>query len=187
MSILFEKPIKINRIITMSIEEARALEDPLRATMLDLLSRKPMSVEELARELRKVDKRYDKALTTIRYHLDSLKRAGLIELVKMKEVGGAVLKYYASRAKLLSYALPQDFEDNLKDIVEYTSREVSNLIQKIVRRYREEIIKTAEKLKPCPYCVTQHFKEYVIIEILQLAIARAIQTEEFKKVLKIKT
>ncbi len=69
--------------------------------MLDLLSKKPMSVHEIVQELKK--RGLFKNINTIRYHLQVLKDAGLVELVRTEEVKGGVLKYYASKRKV--YAL----------------------------------------------------------------------------------
>jgi hypothetical protein len=37
MSTLLEKPIKVNRIVTTSVEHARAIEDPARAKIVEIL------------------------------------------------------------------------------------------------------------------------------------------------------
>jgi transcriptional regulator, ArsR family len=37
MSTLLEKPIKVNRIVTTSIQHARAIEDPARAKVVELI------------------------------------------------------------------------------------------------------------------------------------------------------
>ncbi len=88
MSTLLEKQIKVNRIVTLSTEHARAIEDPARAKIMEILYRKSLSAEQIATELKK--KGYKKALTTVRHHLEILKNSGLIELVKIEEARGAI-------------------------------------------------------------------------------------------------
>ena len=171
---ILEKEARITHVITLSVDKARAIEDPIRAAMLDLLSEKPMSVEEIVRELRRFGRRYSKAHTTIRHHLDILRRAGLIELVRVEEAGGAVLKYYAAKAKFYGYEIPQEFEEKFREVVEFSSGRISKLIGELLSRYGGLIKEVASGLKPCPYCSLKHFEEYVILEILQRAIADAI-------------
>ncbi|KAF6242167.1 transcriptional regulator, partial [Nitrosopumilus sp. b1] len=87
MSTLLEKQLKVNRIVTTSTDQARAIEDPSRAKIIENLYHKSMSAEQIANQLKKSG--YKKALTTIRHHLEILKEAGLIEIVKIEETRGA--------------------------------------------------------------------------------------------------
>ena len=63
-----------------------ALNDPVRIKILEILSHKQMTTEEIAKILRRSG--HKKATTTIRHHLDILKSAGLIEVSKMVEARG---------------------------------------------------------------------------------------------------
>ena len=76
MSTLMEKPIKVNRIVTTTTQQAKAIEEPTRAKILKILYKNQMTAEQILDELKKTG--YDKALTTIRHHLDILKISGLI-------------------------------------------------------------------------------------------------------------
>ena len=62
----------------MNSETARAIEDQARAKILKILYHKQLSAEQIHEELKKTG--YNKALTTIRHHLDILKISGLIEI-----------------------------------------------------------------------------------------------------------
>lgn len=182
MAILFEKPVKVNQLLTTSIEKAKALEDPIRVAIIEMLSHKAMSIEEIASELKK-RKRINKAPTSIRHHIEILKDAGLIELVKMEEVKGGVLKYYASNAKLLSFNAPADFETKFKPAVDETSHEVIKLIADLSRKYKKELKVMAEELKPCPYCNTRHFVEFLLLEILRSATVEAVKKKDFSELI----
>lgn len=181
---IFRKEVRITHVIALSVEKARALEDPIRAAMVDLLSERPMSVEELVKELKRFGKKYDKAPTTIRHHLDLLKKAGLVELVRVEEAGGAVLKYYSARARFYGYEVPQDFEEIFRGAIKSASDRIVHLMNELAAQNRELIKKTADRLKPCPYCASRHFEEYVILEIIQRAIAEAVNKPEFLKKVK---
>ena len=42
----------------------------------------------------------------------------------------------------------------------------------------------AETLKPCPYCNTQHFIEFLILEILRNATLEAVKKRQFSELIK---
>jgi len=75
MSTLLEKEIKVNRILTTSVQHARAIEDPARSKIIEILYHRALSADQISSELKKTG--YKKALTTVRHHLDILKEAGL--------------------------------------------------------------------------------------------------------------
>ena len=54
MSTLLEKKIKVNRIVTTSIEHARAIEDPIRAKTLEILYHKALSADQICSALKKI-------------------------------------------------------------------------------------------------------------------------------------
>jgi DNA-binding transcriptional ArsR family regulator len=176
MSVVFEKSPTLKELLITNTEKAKALEDPLRIAIIDMLSHKAMSVEEITNELKK--KKFNKAPTSVRHHIDILKDAGLIELVKMKEVkGGGVLKYYASSAKLFSYNAPKEFVTKFKPAIDETSNEIMQLLSKLTK-------KMAESPKACPYCNTQHFVEFLLLEILRSATVEAVKRKEFAELIK---
>ena len=83
MSTLLEKQIKVNRTVTTSIDHSRAIEDPARAKVVEMLYHNSLSAEQITIALKKNG--YKKALTTVRHHLEILKTSGLIEIVKIEE------------------------------------------------------------------------------------------------------
>src|SRR5690349_10393045 len=110
---LFQKDLHIQRVTTLGYAAAQALNDPVRIKILEILQHQQMSAEEIVRILG--NSGHKKATTTIRHHLDTLKRAGLIQATKMVEARGAVIKYYLPTLRAFSYETPNDFEiKNLK-------------------------------------------------------------------------
>ncbi len=107
MSTLLEKQIQVNRIVTMNVGQARAIDDPARVKIIQTLYKRALNAQQIANSLRKTG--YKKALTTIRHHIEILKETGLIELVKIEEKGGAITKFYGTSTKLLGFEMPQDF------------------------------------------------------------------------------
>src|SRR5579864_7591199 len=131
MSTLLQKEIKINRIVTTNIEQAKALDDPARIRILQILYHKQYSAEQIVEKLHKTG--YNKATTTIRHHLDVLKDAGLVEIVKMEEVRGAVLKYYGTSVRVLGHKLPPNFENEFSKTIVDASVKLEKVIKNIAQ------------------------------------------------------
>ncbi len=183
MSILFEKLPTIKEVLITNTEKAKALEDPIRVAIIEMLSHKPLSVQEIVQELKK--KKINRAPTSIRHHIDILKDSGLIELVKIEEAkGGGALKYYASNARLLSFNTPKDFETKFRPAIEETSNELMKMMNKLARTYDKELREMAGELKPCPYCNIQHFVEFLLINMLRKGTVEAIKKKEFANIIK---
>lgn len=179
MSTLFKKEAKINHVITTSVERSKALDDEARATIVTILSHKVLSTEEIVKELKKAG--YEKATTTVRHHLDILRDCGLIEIVRVQEVRGAVLKYYAATAKFLGFE--NSFDSSKYDrAISETSIKLLKIANSIVDRYGTAI-KNTNGLT-CPYCNMQHAKEYAILEIINKALAEMVQKKEFVDLVK---
>lgn len=180
----FEQIPMIKEVLITNAKKSKAIEDPIRIAIIDMLSHKPMSVGEITDEL-KTKKNINKAPTSVRHHIEILKDSGFIELVRMEEAkGGGILKYYASNTKLLSYSTPEDFESKFKPVIIETSNQLIKLVAKISNKYSKELKDMAETLKPCPYCNTQHFIEFLLLEILRDATVEAIKKKEFSELVK---
>lgn len=166
-------------MITTSVERSKALEDEARAIMLNILSHKPMSAEDLVKELKKAG--YEKATTTVRHHLDILRDCGLIEIVRIQQVRGAVLKHYASTVRFLGFENSFDSNKYVRAINE-TATKLLKITGSIVDKYGVSIKNTSDLA--CPYCNIHHGKEYTVIEILNRAMAEMVQKKEFIDLMK---
>ncbi len=162
MSTLLEKQIKVNRIVTTNIEQARAIEDPVRAKIVELLYRQAMSADQIANALKKYG--YKKALTTIRHHIEILKESGLIEIVKIEESRGAITKYYGTSTKLLDFQTPDDFETKYSKIIDNTSSK----IEKILKGLTPKTSKTKGKK-------SEDYSQYLVMEIMNRAMTNVFE------------
>lgn len=170
MSTLLQKEIKINRTLTTDVEQARALDDPARIKILKILYHKQLSTEQIVEELHKLG--YKKATTTIRHHLDILKRAGLVEIVKMEEIRGAVLKYYGTSIKLLGYKAPPNFDSDYSKTISDTSVKMQKVIQNITQNKTTKVKKkNLEKNNG----TEQNYDEYLLTEIVNRALTKAME------------
>ena len=162
MSILMEKEITINRIMSVNYDVFKALDDPIRGKIVQLLHKKQLNVGQICRRLKKFG--YKKAVTTIRHHTEILKDSGLIEIVKIEESRGAVTKYYGSSTKLLDFTLPLDFDKNYSKIITKTLPKLRKLVNSI-----SKIFPKTRKVHQISY------NNYIIMEIINRTMTNLLE------------
>ena len=162
MSILLEKEIVVDRIIVGNYEVFKALDDPIRGKIVQLLNKKQLNVDQITRRLKKLG--YKKAVTTIRHHIEILKNSGLIEIIKIEESRGAITKYYGSSTKLLDFTLPLDFDENYSKIISKTSLKLGKIIGTILKNFSK-----TRKIQQINY------NNYIVMEIMNRAITNLLE------------
>ena len=162
MAILMEKEIGSDMIITANYEMFRALDDPIRGKIVELLNKKQLNVEQITRRLKKFG--YKKAVTTIRHHIEILKDSGLIEIIKIEESRGAITKYYGSSTKLLDFSLPPDFDENYSKIILKTSLKLEKIIGSILKNFSK-----TRKIQQITY------NKYIVMEIMNRSITNLLE------------
>ena len=162
MSILMEKEITVDKIIAANYEVFKALDDPIRGKIVQLLNKKQLNVEQITRRLKKFG--YKKAVTTIRHHVEILKDSGLIEIVKIEESRGAITKYYGSSIKLLDFTLPLDFNKNYSNLISKTSLKLSKVIGPILKNFSK-----TRKIQQINY------NNYIVMEIMNRSITNLLE------------
>ncbi len=167
MSTLLEKQITVNRIVTTSIKHARAIEDPARAKIVEILYRQALSADQITNALKKAG--YKKALTTVRHHLEILKNSGLIEIVKIEELRGAIKKYYGTSTKLLDFQAPEDFDSKYSKIIDNTSTK----IEKILKGLAPKTAKSKGKK-------SKEYSQYLLMEIMNRAMTNVLENSAKK-------
>jgi len=162
MSTLLEKQIRVNRIVTTSIQHARAIEDPARAKVMEILYRQALSADQITSALKKAG--YKKALTTVRHHMEILKNSGLIEIVKIEESRGAIKKYYGTSTKLLDFQTPEDFDSEYSKIINDTSTKIEKILKGLTPRT------TKSKGKK-----SKEYSQYLVMEIMNRAMTNILE------------
>jgi DNA-binding transcriptional ArsR family regulator len=170
---LFQKDVRIKRVTTLGYPATQALNDPIRIRILEILSHKQMSAEEIVKALGSSG--YKKATTTIRHHLDTLKSAGLIEATKMVEVRGAVMKYYAPTLRAFSYDAP-DLEKHAK-LIDDTGTRILRVLKGVLED--KKFAAAFAGKGACSQCKGDHYREYAALEILNTALARTMDRKEY--------
>jgi len=167
MSTLLEKQIKVNRIVTTSIEHARAIEDPARAKVVEILYHQALSASQITTALKKAG--FKKALTTVRHHLEILKVSGLIEIVRIEESRGAITKYYSTSTKLLGFQTPEDFDSKFSKIIDNTSSKIAKILKDLTPKT------TKSKGKK-----SKDYSQYLVMEIMNRAMTNVLENSAKK-------
>ena len=162
MSILMEKGISVDRIIAGNYEVFKALDDPIRGKIVQLLNKKQLNVDQITRRLKKLG--YKKAVTTIRHHVEILKDSGLIEIIKIEESRGAITKYYGSSIKLLDFTLPLDFDENYSKVISKASLKLNKIIDPILKNFSK-----TRKVQQLNY------NNYLVMEIMNRSITNLLE------------
>ena len=169
MSTLLQKELKISKILSTNADQAKALDDTARIKILQILYHKQFATEQIVEELNKIG--YKKATTTIRHHLDVLKNAGLIEIVKMEEVRGAVMKYYGTSVRVMGTKLPANFETEFSKTIADTSVRLEKVIKNIAENAGSKIKKKNSKNATAE----SNYEEHVVMEIVNRAMAKVFE------------
>ena len=157
-----EKEITINRIMSVNYDVFKALDDPIRGKIVQLLHKKQLNVGQICRRLKKFG--YKKAVTTIRHHAEILKDSGLIEIVKIEESRGAVTKYYGTSAKLLDFILPPDFDKYYSKLISKTSLKLAKVVDQILKNFPK-----TRKVHQINY------NNYITMEIINRAMTNLLE------------
>ncbi|MDE1813774.1 MAG: winged helix-turn-helix transcriptional regulator [Thaumarchaeota archaeon] len=168
MSTLLQKELKISKILSTNADQAKALDDTARIKILQILYHKQFATEQIVEELNKIG--YKKATTTIRHHLDVLKNAGLIEIVKMEEVRGAVMKYYGTSVRVMGTKLPANFETEFSKTIADTSIRLEKVIKNIAENAGSKI-----KKKNSKNAAESSYEEQIVMEIVNRAMTRVFE------------
>jgi DNA-binding transcriptional ArsR family regulator len=80
-------------LVVTAPEQLRALADPLRGTLLELLLERAATITELARAV-------DRPKSTIAYHVNLLVGAGLLRVVRTRRVRAIEERYYGRVARM---------------------------------------------------------------------------------------
>ncbi|MGI0017416.1 MAG: ArsR family transcriptional regulator [Nitrosotalea sp.] len=169
MSTLLQKEIKISKILSTNADQAKALDDTARIKILQILYHKQLATEQIVDELNKMG--YKKATTTIRHHIDVLKNAGLIEIVKMEEVRGAVMKYYGTSVRVMGTKLPANFEADFSKTIADTSVKLEKVIKNIIESSGSKIKKKSYKNASSE----SNYEEHIMMEIVNRAMTKVFE------------
>jgi DNA-binding transcriptional ArsR family regulator len=160
--------------IPLSLAVTKGLGDPHRIKILDLLYHKELSVSELMVYLKKSN--FQIATTTLRHHLNILKKNGLIKISRTREVKGNLVKYYRSTIKAL-------FSNDISfdSVISNNIKTINILYPKIFKVMdelfidEENLISDLAKSKTrCKICKANHYAEFLLFVIFSVVLTKVL-------------
>ena len=164
MAAMFEKRIDVTRTVAEGDAQAWALADRFRRRIVRLLYKRSMCTAEVVDAV--ADEGFDKARTTVRYHMEILRKAGVIEVSKVVGVRGTMEKYYTTPIKLLRYGAPDDFAEAHSSDIDAAARKIGQMLGQLAPRAAGRI--PAGDQSP-------EYEQFVLAEILNRAMTRALE------------
>lgn len=173
MADILDRPVEIRDVLAASPRRAGALDDPVRAALLDIAAGEPRSVDEMVAELEA--RGFERAPTTVRHHVDVLREAGLLEVSRLRESGGGVTKFYGATTRFLHHEEPEGFDEALEEALDEVEEGVAELLEGLRERHGDALADVARELRPCPHCDPESFEDYVLVRLLQRGAAAALE------------
>lgn len=171
----FATDVTIDDIVVRDTRVASAVEEPLRAMLLDMLAEEAMTVGDAHAEL--ADRGYERTTNTVRHHVNELREAGLVEVSRLEEGRGGTTKYYEANTIVLSYTIPDAAEDDVDEMVDAVRPQVEGILETLTEEYDETIDDVTALMAPCEHCRTQKYREYVMLSVLRRAFVRTWQAD----------
>ena len=166
MSTILKNPVKTNHTLAITTEQANAIADVARTKILKMLYRRNMTVDEIIKELK--EDGIDKAATTIRHHIRVLRDAKMIDVTRIDEVRGTVLKQYGTKIRLLNYDADESFEDDYKKLINTTTTKMNKILDSI----SSQITRPKKGKQPDSYY------DYLAVQILNHAITTILEPSD---------
>ncbi len=120
-----EKEISTDRMITINYDIFKALDDPIRGKIVELLNKKQLNVEQITRRLKKLGSSTRLLDFTLQDDFDE-KYSKIISKTSLKlaKVIGPILKNFPKTRKI------QQINDNNYIVMEIMNRSLTNLLEK---------------------------------------------------------
>lgn len=173
---LYTKDVRIENVITADPQQAQALENNVRAKILDMLAHEELTIKEIHAELERRGE--EKAETTVRHHVQLLKDAGMVEITRLEEARGGTLKYYRSNTRVFSHELPDTAEETFLEMSNTARTELASMVELLFEEHGDDITAIADEIKPCEYCSRKHHGEYILHELLNQILTDLIEDGE---------
>jgi DNA-binding transcriptional ArsR family regulator len=148
-----------------------AIDEPMRAMVLDILADEALTATEVHGRLE--GRGVDRTENTVRHHINELRDAGLVDVVRFEEGRGGTMKYYHANTIVLSYSLPDSADPAIEEMVDDVQPLIADALATLTDEYDSEIEDIVTDMQPCEHCRTQKYKMYVLLTILRRAFVRA--------------
>lgn len=153
-----------------------AIDEPMRAMVLDILADETLTASEVHERL--ADRGIDRTENTVRHHINELRDAKLVDVVRFEEGRGGTTKYYGANTTVLSYSLPESAESAIEDMIDAVQPQVAAALATLTDEYADVIDEMTTEMQPCEHCRNQKYETYVLLTVLRRAFVRTYQDGE---------
>ncbi|WP_436900519.1 ArsR/SmtB family transcription factor [Halovenus halobia] len=163
-----------NELEDIAVRDTRvsdAIDEPMRAMILDILADETLTASEVHDRL--ADRGIDRTENTVRHHINELRDAGLVDVVRFEEGRGGTTKYYGANTTVLSYSLPDSADPAIEEMIDAVQPQVEAALATLTDEYDNEIDDITAEMQPCEHCRTQKYETYVLLTVLRRAFVRA--------------
>ncbi len=150
-----------------------AIGEPMRAMILDVLADETLTASDVHERL--ADRGIDRTENTVRHHINELRDAGLVDVVRFEEGRGGTTKYYGANTTVLSYSLPESADPAIEEMIDAIQPQVEATLATLTDEYDDMIDDITTEMQPCEHCRTQKHETYVLLTVLRRAFVRAQQ------------
>jgi DNA-binding transcriptional ArsR family regulator len=168
-----------HRLEDIAVRDPRvsdAIDEPMRAMILDILADEALTAGDVHDRLEV--RGIDRTENTVRHHINELRDAGLVEVVRFEEGRGGTTKYYGANTTVLSYSLPDGTDDAIARMVDAVQPQVADALATLTEDHADRIDDVVADMQPCEHCRTQKYETYVLLTVLRQAFVRAQQERE---------
>jgi len=169
----FDGDHRLDDIAVRDTHVSDAIDEPMRAMILDILANEALTATEIHDRLD--DRGIDRTENTIRHHINELRDAGLVDVVRFEEGRGGTTKYYGANTIVLSYSLPDGANDTVEEMIDAVQPQIEDALATLTDDYADSIEEVVTDMQPCEHCRTQKYETYVLLTVLRRAFVRAHQ------------
>ncbi|WP_135662255.1 ArsR/SmtB family transcription factor [Halorhabdus rudnickae] len=149
-----------------------AIDEPMRAMILDILADETLTAGDVHKRLS--HRGIDRTENTVRHHINELRDAGLVDVVRFEEGRGGTTKYYGANTIVLSYSLPASATPAIEEMVNAVQPEVEAILATLTDEYDDALNEITTDMQPCEHCRTQKYETYVLLTVLRQAFVQSI-------------
>jgi len=163
-----------HRLEDIAVRDTRvsdAIDEPMRAMILDILDDKALTAAEVHDRLD--DRGVDRTENTVRHHINELRDTGLVDVVRFEEGRGGTTKYYHANTIVLSYSLPDSADAPVEEMVDAVQPQITDALRTLMDEHDDAIEEIVTDMQPCEHCRTQKYETYVLLTVLRRAFVRA--------------
>ncbi|SER40652.1 winged helix-turn-helix domain-containing protein [Natrinema salaciae] len=163
----FGADVQLRDIAVRDTDVSDAVDEPVRATILDMLTDDALTVTTIHDRL--AARGYERTENTVRHHVNELRDAGLVEVARLEERRGGTAKFYRANTIVLSYSVPESAENRLDEMAASIAPGVGELVEDVREEYDDELAEIVDEMAPCTHCRTQKYETYLLLTVLRRA------------------